>query len=173
MYRRTSTRCLGPGFQYGFLFDPCEEGSDQERCDPFRSDGRTGRTSCSRQARRRALCLKADCLEAARNVEKLLSQFDDVRPLASSELQTYGSRFAVGWEIPELCPDDVNLRVRVLLSEHAPFEAPRIAIAPTSPTVNSASTVRARSLWPNQAAAHRRLPTPSRRFRPKRGRCLI
>ena len=80
--------------------------------------------------------MKADCLEAARNVEKLLSQFDDVRPLASSELQTYGSRFAVGWEIPELCPDDVNLRVRVLLSEHAPFEAPRIAIAPAPPLLS-------------------------------------
>ena len=80
--------------------------------------------------------MKADYLKAVCKVEQFLYQFDNVRPLADSELQTYDGRFAAGWEIPELCHDDANLRVRVLLSEHAPFEAPRIAVAPVPPLLS-------------------------------------
>ena len=80
--------------------------------------------------------MKADFLKAVLNVERYLSQFDDVHRLTSAELQTYDGRFAEGWEVPELCPDDMNLRVRVLLSKHAPFEAPRIAVAPAPPLLS-------------------------------------
>ena len=74
--------------------------------------------------------------EAVCSVEKFLSLFDNVRALATGELQEYERRFAAGWELPELCLDDPKLRVRILLSEQAPFEAPRIAIAP-APTLLS------------------------------------
>ena len=75
-------------------------------------------------------------LEAVRHVEEFLSQFERVRPLSDSELKTYNGRFAAGWEIPGMCPDDGNLRIRVLLSEQAPFETSRIAVAPAPPLLS-------------------------------------
>ena len=80
--------------------------------------------------------LESRYLEAVRHVEEFLSQFERVRPLSDSELKTYDGRFAAGWEIPGMCPDDGNLRIRVLLSEQAPFEASRIAVAPAPPLLS-------------------------------------
>jgi hypothetical protein len=81
-----------------------------------------------------------DLLEVAFNaavadITAALDQIPHVRLLNAGEMALYGTRFRMGWAVPNLCAD-LALQLRVLLPAAVPYAAPRIAVAPAPPVLS-------------------------------------
>lgn len=75
-------------------------------------------------------------VKALAQIEEVVRAFPKRRELSAVELNAYkhqsAQRFAYGWEIHDICGAEPYV-LRVLATDHLPFEPPRVAVFPTPP----------------------------------------